>query len=89
MKKLDKKIIGKGEVKGITFTQIKETPSGYIYLRSDGIFEVFKKITQKQKKLLVNNKEVLFEGKEIYPKSKHFGIWAWSCSTYEKALKHL
>lgn len=89
MIKLNKTIIGRGDVKGVIFTQIKETPLGYIYLRSDGIYEVFKKQVLKQRTLFFNDKPVIFEEKEVYPKSKNFGISAWSCLTYEKALNRL
>lgn len=89
MIKLEKTIIGRGDVKGVIFTQVKETPFGFIYLRSDGIYEVFKKKVLKNEISVIKGKTVFFEEKEVYPKSKHFGISAWSCLTYEKALNRL
>jgi len=85
MKSLDKTFIGKGEVRGIIFTQVKETENGYIYKRSDELFEVFEKRTQKEGTKKYGGVEIHFEEKELYPTSNAFGKWAWCCSTLENA----
>ena len=85
MQKLEKTFYGKGEVGGITFTQIRETENGYIYKRSDGLFEVFEKRTQNEGTRNIGGAEVHFESKELYPNSNAFGIWAWECNTLESA----
>ncbi|MDD4211590.1 MAG: hypothetical protein PHC46_04315 [Clostridia bacterium] len=85
MKIIDKTIIGKGDVKGITFTRIEEAENGYIYKRSDDLFEVFEKRTQKEMTTNINGQEIYFEEKELYPNSNAFGIWAWECTTLANA----
>lgn len=85
MKTLDKTFIGKGEVRGITFTQVKETENGYIYKRSDELFEVFEKRTQKEGTENIGGVQVRFESKELYPNSNAFGKWAWECISLENA----
>jgi len=64
---------GKGEVKGVTFTQVEKSEKGYIYERSDGYFEVFRKKINKRFNTI------------SYPKSKSFGSWAWCCNSLENA----
>jgi len=31
--------------------------------------------------------QVHFDGKEVYPKANSFGVWAWTCTDYHKALE--
>jgi hypothetical protein len=85
MEKLEKKFTGRGEVRGITFTQVKETENGYIYKRSDELFEVFEKRTQKEGTKKYGRVEIHFKEKELYPTSNAFGKWAWCCSTLDNA----
>jgi len=76
MKQLEKKFTGKGEVKGFSFTQLKNNGKAYIYEVADGSFkhyEVFKHKENTQFKCI------------SYPRSKSFGIWAFSVSTFERA----
>lgn len=76
MKELEKEFIGRGEVKGFRFTQIKQNQHAYIYQVDDdhGIrYEVFQRKINKKWECV------------SYPKSKSFGIWAWSCMSLEKA----
>jgi len=68
---------GIGEVRGVTFTQVDQTEKGFIYQRSDGYFEVFRR--------KVNHRFNTIS----YPKSKSFGVWAWCCSSLEKAREYL
>ena len=78
MKPLPTEFIGRGEVKGFHFTQIKATDMAYLYrIESNGSFhyEVFKK------------RENARYGVVSYPTSKAFGIWAWTYRNYEKAIK--
>lgn len=89
MIKLEKTINGRGDVKGVIFTQVKETPLCYIYLRSDGLFEVFEKRTQKEMTTNINGQEIYFEEKELYPNSNAFGKWAWECTSLENAQNRL
>ena len=75
MKELQKTFEGKGEVKGVIFTQLKANEYAYIYGRTDGYYEVFKRIENKQFNCI------------SYPKSTSFGIWAWCCSNLQDAEK--
>lgn len=66
--------IGQGEVRGIEFAQVEANAYAYIYKRSDGVFEVFKKVVNTQFNTI------------SYPKSKSFGKWAWCCRTLPDAM---
>jgi hypothetical protein len=74
MKELEKNIIGKGEVKGFLFTQIQQSDKAYLYA-VNSYYEVFKK------KHKTNSK------RHCFPTSKAFGVWAWTYTTYEKAME--
>lgn len=69
MKELDQIIKGRGETKGFIFTQIKKSENAYIYeVENKGFiwYEVFKRKINKQFNCV------------SYPKSKSFGLWAWT-----------
>ena len=77
MKKLEKEFIGRGEVRGFKFSQLKKNDHAFIYIVDDGSnkrFEVFER--------RINNKFNC----ESYPKSKSFGLWAWSYMSLHFAL---
>lgn len=76
MKQLEKEFIGRGQVKGFRFTQIKQNCHAYLYEVSDKIntwYEVFYK------------KENNLYNCVSYPSNKAFGVWAWTYHTIEKA----
>ncbi len=76
MKELEKEFTGKGEVKGFRFTQIKQNQHAFIYKvedNGDDRYEVFEKRINKKWNCI------------SYPKSKSFGLWAWSCKFLERA----
>jgi len=76
MKQLEKEFIGKGQVKGFKFTQIKKNNKAYIYKVQDtGIlrYEVFK-----------HKENTRFECVS-YPTNKSFGIWAFTTSCLDRA----
>lgn len=76
MRELELEFIGKGQVKGFKFTQVKKTNTGYIYKVDSGshiYYEVFKRVENQR------------WGIVSYPKSKSFGLWAWSYATLPKA----
>ncbi|MDX9882590.1 MAG: hypothetical protein RBS73_11030 [Prolixibacteraceae bacterium] len=78
IRRLEKEFIGRGEVSGFKFTQIKATNSAFLYkVESSGViyYEVFKK-----------RKNVRF-GNVSYPTSKAFGKWAWTYRDIDKAIK--
>ncbi|MCH3884403.1 hypothetical protein [Tenacibaculum aquimarinum] len=78
MKKLETKIIGKGEVKGFLFTQKLISNKAYLYEVNTGYtihYEVFKR------KHKTNSK------RDCFPTSKAFGLWAYTFKTWEKAVE--
>jgi hypothetical protein len=89
IEELPELFIGTGEVKGFKFSQVKKHESVYIYqvdVEGKFHFEVFeRKLSQK----CIDFKNRVYsetESKEIYPKAKNFGIWAWTYPTYQQAL---
>ena len=76
MKELEKEFIGKGQVKGFLFTQIKNNGRAYIYKVEDSgnlRYEVFK-----------HKLNIRFECVS-YPSNKAFGIWAFTTPCILKA----
>ena len=80
MDKLNRTFIGTGDVGGFEFTLEAESPFAYMFRVDTGIsthYEVFMKKTVK-KAIDWENRIFSDEDKEIYPKSKDFGFWAWT-----------
>jgi len=79
MKELEKVFIGRGEVKGFTFTQIKQNEKAFLYEVKDEFgsihYEIFKRV------------ENIKYGCISYPKSKSFGRWAWTCKTLDRGIE--
>lgn len=78
LKELQTKFTGRGEVKGIIFTQELVSDNGYIYRceMNDSVYwEVFKRRINKH----FNN--------VTYPNGNAFGKWAWTYQNIEKALE--
>lgn len=79
IKELPLEFTGTGEVRGFFFTQIRSADKGFIYsVMNNGqvYYEVFKRKTNRF-------------GGISYPKSKSFGLWAWSYMSLEKAQTKL
>jgi len=86
MKQINKEFEGKGEVKGITFTQIKRKGLVCIYKRSDGYYEVIKLKHQKENTVTIAGQRVHFEEKEVYSTGDS---WDGKCvKLLETAEKH-
>lgn len=93
IQKLEKVIEGTGEVSGFTYTFAKETDKAYIYEATSEEggrhYEVFeKKITP----ICLDFENRIYsetEFKEIYPKAKDFGIWAFTSTDFINALNRL
>lgn len=78
MKQLQKEFIGRWEVKGFIFTQIKKSDNAYVYkVDRNGYehYEVFKHRENKQFNCV------------SYPKIGSFGLWAWAYRSIELALE--
>ena len=86
---LEKFFVGNKEVNNDTFTQVFKNNEFYIYKRGKYLFEVFERKTVP---LCVNFANRIYsetERKEVYPKTKDFGVWAWCCGTIENAMKYV
>lgn len=87
---LQKEFKGKGEVKGYIFKMLNSSPYAYIYEVSseNGTnchYEIFKR---KNVPICIDFSKRIYsetETKEIYPKSKDFGVWAWTKSDLTEA----
>lgn len=78
MKELAKEFIGRGEVRGFIFRQLKKSKLGYIYEVNPETgslhYEVFrKKINERYQTV-------------TYPKSGSFSKIAWTYNSFEEAL---
>lgn len=74
---LTQKIIGKGEVKGYVFSKEKQSHKAYLFKVNTGTsiyYEVFKR------KAKTNSI------RDCFPTSKAFGTWAWTFTSYDKAI---
>jgi hypothetical protein len=88
---LEKEFIGKGEVKNINFLQLYSNENAYLYKACihSYYFEVFERKNVPICKDFENDIYSDTEFKEIYPKTKDFGKWAWTFVSLSKALKKL
>ncbi len=78
MKNLNTILVGKGEIKGFTFTQYNQSNKAYLYKVNTGhtiYYEVFKKTCR------VNSI------RHCFPTPKAFGVWAWTYTTIEEAIE--
>lgn len=92
MKTLSEQFEGTGEVRGTDFKRLQKSDTMFMYElteRETGQkrYEVFEIRQQKASEAVLCGKTIKYEEKELYPKSKDFGIWAWCFTSYEKALK--
>jgi len=90
---LPDEFLGKGEVKYFKFQKIITGYSNFMYkveiLDKSIHYEVFKR---KLTPLCIDFENRVYsdkEFKEVYPKSKDFGIWAWTFNTKELAIEKL
>lgn len=88
IKKLDSAFIGIGEVKNTLFNQVYSSEFAHIYkLTDENIrFEVFER---KNSPICIDFANRVYsetEFKETYPKSKAFGVWAWTYKSIEEAV---
>jgi hypothetical protein len=78
MKQLEESFIGKGQVKGFIFTQLKKSEYAYIYEVNTEFsihYEVFKHKENTQYNCI------------SYPSNQGFGLWAWSFTSIERAFE--
>lgn len=67
IKPIPKQFKGKGEVRGIHFSQLRREGLVCLYKRSDGYYEIVKLRTQKSSIRIINGVKIEFQEKEIYP----------------------
>ena len=79
LKELPIEFIGRGEVKGFTFKQLERSNTACIYEVTDTLSEKWYEVF----KLKINKRFSCY----AYPKSKSFGVSAWTCKTLDKANK--
>ena len=92
MKELEKEFLGKGEVSGTKFKQLKASSKAFIYELEDietGFkrYEVFERRKQKEMTVNMGGQEITYEAKELYPKSNSFGSWAWCTTDLDRAIE--
>jgi hypothetical protein len=81
IKKIPTEFVGKGEVKGFDFRQLKRDQKACLYLvdcEGSLHYEVFKIVLRH-----IPRSEQLYEA---YPKANSFGIWAWTYTDLETAF---
>lgn len=79
-RELKSEFIGRGEVKGMLFRQIRVTNWGFLYEVTDcgtKRYEVFKR--------RINHRFATYS----YPSSRSFGIWAWNYKDIRHAFNKL
>jgi hypothetical protein len=93
IKELEEEFIGTGEVTGFKFKKIASTDTRYLYEVSEEDatphYEVF---DRKLVPICIDFENRIYsetEFKEVYPKSKDFGIRAWTFRDLEKAYTKL
>lgn len=90
--KLENRFEGKGEVKGFLFTKEFENEAGYVYKVDTGKGNHFEAFHKKTTPICIDFEKRIYsetDEKEVYPKSKDFGVWAWSVGSLEKGIERL
>lgn len=87
---LESQFTGIGEVKGKNFSRVYDSGSRYIYeVTEEGspkpYYEVFDRKTTPLCVDFANRIYSESDFKEIYPKAKDFGVWAWTFKNIETA----
>lgn len=90
--KLENNFIGTGEVKGFLFTKQFENEKGYVYkVEHEGSIH-FEAFYRKETPICIDFANRIYsetDKKEVYPKSKDFGVWAWTVLELEKGVQRL
>ena len=92
LQKLELQFTGKGEVKGFNFQQVYKNEKGYVYKVHSQESEYFEAFLRKSTALCINFEKREYsqtEFKEIYPKSKDFGVWAWTTGSLQDGINKL
>jgi len=87
-RKLEKRFIGVGEVKGFYFKQIKTSPHGYIYEVRSTAKPHYEVLLRRSNPICIDFTNRVYsttDFKENYPKKTGFGRYAWTAMTLENA----
>lgn len=76
MKELELEFVGKGQVKGFIFTQVKKSESAYLY-KVDTDYSFHYEIFERKENTQFNCIS--------YPSDKAFGVWAYTTKSLERA----
>jgi hypothetical protein len=90
--KIEDTFVGESEVKGFTFKKVFENDIGYVYKVNTGYSEHYEAFYKKETPICIDFKNRIYsetDTKEVYPKSKNFGVWAWSVNSLEKGIEKL
>ena len=98
MIELKENFVGTGEVKGFEFRQLKKNGKAFLYevkseYNYDGVpeidvwYEVFERKISKENERMIGEEKVVFEEREMYPRSNAFGVWAFCINSYDYACK--
>ena len=80
---------GTGEVKSFLFNIADKNDFAYMYEVNDGCRTYFEVFERKHTPICLDFNKRIYSDKEfkdIYPKAKDFGIWAWSFNDKEIAV---
>lgn len=88
---LEEQFEGGGEVSGNTFTKVHEEEAFYIYeVSSPDVkkphYELIRRIANAVCIDFANRVYSETEFRESYPKSKQFGVNAWTCGSLDRAM---
>ena len=86
---LELNFTGSGEVEGMAFESFYISLNAYMYKVTDDGNERFEVFERRKTPVCIDFEKRIYsetEFKEIYPKSRDFGVWAWTFSDKEKAL---
>lgn len=90
-RELELEFTGTGEVDGMQFTQVDKSDFGYLYQVTDESVTRYEVFLKKSTPICLDFANRVYsetDTKDIYPNSKHFGVWAWGVSdeTYAKRM---
>lgn len=92
IQKLPQRIEGKGDTKGYTFEKKHETELGYIYKVIGDHTPHYEAFIKKTSPLCIDFEKRLYsetDFKEVYPKTKDFGVWAWTSKNFNNLFKYI
>ena len=90
--KIENQFVGTGEVKGFIFTKVFENERGYVYEVNTGESKHFEAFYKKETPICIDFEKRIYseiDKKEVYPKSKDFGVWAWNTSTIKAGVERV